>query len=102
MRIEATWFLVIGSLLIGVGLARGFIARLPLTGAMVYLIAGFILGPAGVSLLNLDLHRHAHVLRILTETGLVISLFAIGLFLRVPLTDPGSGCYRCAWRGRRC
>jgi NhaP-type Na+/H+ or K+/H+ antiporter len=40
-----------------------------------------------VGLLNLDLHRDAHVLRILTETGLVISLFAIGLFLRVPLTD---------------
>jgi NhaP-type Na+/H+ or K+/H+ antiporter len=87
VRIEATWFLVIGSLLIGVGLARGFIARLPLTGAIVYLVAGFILGPAGVGLLNLDLHRDAHVLRILTETGLVISLFAIGLFLRVPLTD---------------
>lgn len=87
MRIEATWFLVIGSLLIGVGLARGFIARLPLTGAIVYLVAGFILGPAGVGLLNLDLHRDAHVLRILTETGLVISLFATGLFLRVPLTD---------------
>jgi|SRR5580698_782739 len=85
--IEATWFLVIGSLLIGVGLARGFIARLPLTGAMIYLAAGFILGPAGVGLLNLDLHRDAHVLRVLTETGLMISLFAIGLFLRVPLND---------------
>jgi sodium/hydrogen antiporter len=87
VRIEATWFLVIGSLLIGVGLARGFIARLPLTGAMIYLAAGFILGPAGAGLLNLDLHRDAHVLRLATETGLMISLFAIGLFLRIPLGD---------------
>lgn len=87
VRIEASWFLVIGSLLIGVGLARGFIARLPLTGAMIYLAAGFILGPAGAGLLNLDLHRDAHVLRLATETGLMISLFAIGLFLRIPLND---------------
>jgi hypothetical protein len=32
---EAFWFLVIGGLLVLMAIARGLIARLPLTGAMV-------------------------------------------------------------------
>lgn len=84
---EAFWFLVIGGLLVLMAVARGLIARLPLTGAMVYLFAGFALGPAGVDMLNPDIEGNLRLLRILTETGLVISLFAIGMYLRVPLSD---------------
>ncbi|GJH17566.1 hypothetical protein CBA19CS22_13510 [Caballeronia novacaledonica] len=67
--------------------ARGLIARLPLTGAMVYLFANLPLGPAGVGVLIPDIEGDLRPLRKLTETGLVIALFAIGMYLRVPLSD---------------
>jgi NhaP-type Na+/H+ or K+/H+ antiporter len=87
MPIEATWFVLIGILLISMALAHGVISYLPMTGAMVYLVVGFVLGPAVTGLLTPELHGKGHVVRLITETGLVISLFAIGLHLRVPLAD---------------
>jgi sodium/hydrogen antiporter len=87
MTIEATWYLIIGGLLIAMALARKLIAHLPMTGAMIYLAVGFVLGPAGTGLLTFDVTSGAGVLRIITEAGLVISLFAIGMHLRVPLLD---------------
>jgi NhaP-type Na+/H+ or K+/H+ antiporter len=87
MTVEATWYLIIGGLLIAMALARKLIAHLPMTGAMVYLAVGFGLGPAGIGLLSPDLAHGAQMLRLVTETGLVISLFAIGMHLRVPLRD---------------
>lgn len=85
--IEAIWFLLVGGLLILMALAKSFISNLPMSGAMVYLVVGFFIGPAGLGLIELDLHRDEHILRLLAETGLVISLFAIGMHLRVPLMD---------------
>jgi NhaP-type Na+/H+ or K+/H+ antiporter len=88
MTVEATWYLIIGGLLIAMALARKLIAHLPMTGAMVYLAVGFALGPAGAGLLTPDLGSGAQMLRLITEAGLVISLFAIGMHLRVSLRDP--------------
>src|ERR1700742_878450 len=87
MPIEATWFVLIGVLLIFMAVARGVISSLPMTGAMVYLVVGFILGPAVTGLLTPDIDSQQQVARVVTEAGLVVSLFAIGLHLRVPLTD---------------
>jgi NhaP-type Na+/H+ or K+/H+ antiporter len=87
MPIEATWFVLIGVLLIFMALARGVISSLPMTGAMVYLVVGFILGPAVTGLLTPDIDGKQQVVRLVTEAGLVVSLFAIGLHLRVPLTS---------------
>ncbi|MDR5835934.1 cation:proton antiporter [Caballeronia sp. LZ034LL] len=87
MIIEAVWFIVVGALLILMAVMRGVIARLPMTGAMVYLLAGFALGTAGVGLLEPDIEGNLRLLRVLTEAGLVISLFAIGMHLRVPLSS---------------
>jgi NhaP-type Na+/H+ or K+/H+ antiporter len=84
---EAIWYVLVGVLLITMAVARSVIARLPMTGAMVYLVVGFAIGPAGFGLLEVNIHDHAHVLRLITETGLIISLFAIGLHLRAPLED---------------
>ncbi len=85
---EATWFLIIGGLLIVMALARKLIAHLPMSGAIVYLIVGFVLGPAVTGMLTPDLDDGVHLLRLVTEAGLVISLFAIGMHLRVPLRNP--------------
>jgi NhaP-type Na+/H+ or K+/H+ antiporter len=82
---EAIWYVLVGVLLIAMALGRSVIARLPMTGAMIYLAVGFIIGPAGFGLLDVNIHDDVHVLRLITETGLIVSLFAIGLHLRAPL-----------------
>jgi NhaP-type Na+/H+ or K+/H+ antiporter len=84
---EAVWFLLIGTLLTFMALARGPIQRLPLTGAMIYLVVGVLVGPAVTGLVKGDLARDPGLVRTLAEVGLVISLFAIGMHLRVPLHD---------------
>ncbi|WP_321839891.1 cation:proton antiporter domain-containing protein [Paraburkholderia bannensis] len=85
---EALWFLVIGVLLMFVALARGPIARLPLTGAMIYLVAGVLVGPGMLGLVRTDLAQSVRTLTIVAEAGLVVSLFSVGMHLRVPLRDP--------------
>ncbi|ANN78108.1 cation:proton antiporter [Bordetella flabilis] len=85
MMIEGIWYVLVGILLIAMAVARNVIARLPMTGAMIYLVVGFVIGPAGFGLLDVDIYDDAHVLRLITECGLIISLFAIGLHLRAPL-----------------
>nr|WP_322102867.1 cation:proton antiporter [Paraburkholderia sp. J41] len=68
-------------------LASGSIARLPLTGAMIYLAVGAIVGPACLGLVRVDLAGHAWPLSVIAEAGLVISLFSVGMHLRVKLRD---------------
>lgn len=87
MTIEAAWFLVIGALLAFIAIARGPIERLPLTGAMIYLALGVALGPAGFGLVSEDLVDHPRLLGILAEIGLVVSLFSIGMHMRVRLRN---------------
>ena len=54
------WFVVAGSLLIGMALAGSVLKRLPLTAAMFYLTAGALLGPWGAGLLQMDALDSAH------------------------------------------
>lgn len=83
---ETIWFLIVGGMFVGMGVASSLLKRLPLTGAMLYLAAGFALGPSGIDLLALDLVKQAPLLRLLTEVALLASLFAIGLRLRAPIS----------------
>ena len=87
MTEEALWFLVVGVLLMFVALARGPIARLPLTGAMIYLAVGVVVGPGCLGLVHADLAQNVRTLSVIAEAGLVISLFSVGMHLRVPLRD---------------
>lgn len=82
------WYLIVGGLLIFIGVAATTLKRLPLSAAMLYLGIGYALGPSGLGLLQLDLARDAHILRPVTEVALLVSLFAIGLRLRLPLVAP--------------
>jgi sodium/hydrogen antiporter len=84
---ETLWFLIVGAVLVFMGIAATTFRRLPISAAMFYLAIGYALGPAGVNLLRLDLAGDAHLLRIVTEIALLVSLFAIGLRLRVPVFD---------------
>ena len=84
---ETIWFLVVGGVLILMGLANSTFKQLPISTAMVYLAIGFGLGPFGIGLLKIDLLGDATLLRRITEVAMLVSLFAIGLRLRVPPTD---------------
>ncbi|EJO59682.1 cation:proton antiporter [Burkholderia multivorans] len=85
---ETIGCLIFGALLIFMGLIGSSLKRLPLSAAMVYLGIGFLVGPAGTGFLSLKLPDDVTNLRIAAEIGLLISLFAIGLRLRVPPADP--------------
>ncbi len=79
--------LIIGALMIAKTLAGSYIARLPLSAAMVYLAVGVAIGPWGFGLLRLDAIDDVILLERLTETAVLISLFTAGMKLDLPLHD---------------
>jgi NhaP-type Na+/H+ or K+/H+ antiporter len=54
---------------------------------MVYLALGWLLGPDALGVMRPDPLRHAGELERLAEVALLISLFAVGMRLEVPLRD---------------
>lgn len=82
-------FMVVGALLIAITLGNSFIARLPLSASMLYLLVGVGLGPVGWGLVVLDPFELDTVLvERLTEIAVLISLFTAGLKLDLPLRHP--------------
>lgn len=69
------------------GLMESVLRRLPLSPAMFYLPVGYALGSSGIRLIEIDPVQNAQTLTVITEIALLISLFTVGLKLRVPLTD---------------
>jgi NhaP-type Na+/H+ or K+/H+ antiporter len=84
---ETLWFLIVGAVLVFIGVAATTLQRLPVSAAMFYLAIGYALGPRGLDLLRLDIVADAHLLRIITEVALLVSLFAIGLRLRLGMLE---------------
>ena len=83
----AEWSLFVGVLLVTMVLAGTLLGRLPLSSAMVYLGLGWMLSPDVMNVLRPDPLLHAGVLEHIAEVGLLISLFAVGMQLGVPLRD---------------
>ena len=81
------WSLFVGILLITMVLAGTLLARLPMSSAMIYLAAGFALGPAGLAVITPDPTRFAPALELAAEVAVLISLFSVGLRMGVPLRD---------------
>lgn len=79
--------LVIGLLLLGVTLGSGWISRLPLSFALIYLAVGIFLGPYGLGLIDLRRYEvfNAEFLERLTEFVVIISVFSCGLKIVRPL-----------------
>ena len=74
---------VIGFLLLAVTLGSGWISRLPLSFALIYLIVGILLGPYGTNLIQLQ--PNAQFLERLTEFVVIVSVFNCGLKMNRPL-----------------
>ena len=79
--------IVVGVLLIAMTMGGSFIARLPLSAAMLYLAVGYGIGPAALGLVTLHPLRDAALLERLTEIAVLISLFTVGFKLELPLSD---------------
>ena len=79
--------IILGLLLIVMTLGGSFIARLPLSAAMLYLGVGVAISPLGLALVQLDALQNVVLLERLTEVALLISLFTAGMKLELPLTD---------------
>lgn len=81
------WAVVIGALLILMALSSTLLKRLPLSTAMLYLFAGIVLGPIGWELMSPDPFLFSASIERMTEIALLISLFAAGLKLGLPLSN---------------
>ncbi len=75
--------LVIGLLLLTITLGSGWISRLPLSYAIIYLVVGIVLGPYGVHLIQL--RPDAEFLERVTEMVVIVSVFGCGLKMNRPL-----------------
>ena len=75
--------LVIGLLLLAVTLGSGWIARLPLSYALIYLIVGVLLGSYGFGLIKI--RPETQFLERMTEFVVIVSVFGCGLKINRPL-----------------
>lgn len=77
-----TWFLLIGGLLVGMAFSSRLVQRLPLSPAMLYLLAGFLIGPGGAGLLTVDIVGDSNIITLAAEIAVLVTLFAVGLRLQ--------------------
>ena len=83
----AIWALIAGAIFTVMALSGTLLKRLPLSTSMLYLLAGFVLGPAGLEMLDPSPEADHAILEIIVEVALLISLFAVGLKLTLPLSE---------------
>lgn len=81
------WTLIVGALLIGMALSGTVLKRLPVSSALLYLGIGYGLGPAGLALMSPDPLGYPILLERMAEIAVLISLFAVGLKLELPLAN---------------
>lgn len=82
---NAGWFLLVGGLLLAMGLTAPSLKRLPITSAMIYLLVGMLIGPMGLGLFHFNPLQESALLEVLTEGAVLISLFAAGVKMPVPV-----------------
>lgn len=82
----ATWFILIGLLLLIVGFTFSYLRNVPITSAIVYLVAGCIVGPMGLGLFHFNPLEQSGLLEVLTEVAVLISLYCAGLKMPRPVT----------------
>ncbi len=85
--IVATWFLVIGAVLLFMALTAAHIRSMPISTAIVYLLVGIVLGPMVADQFHFNPIEESPFLEILTEVAVLVSLFAAGLKLAAPVGD---------------
>jgi NhaP-type Na+/H+ or K+/H+ antiporter len=81
----ANWCLFLGLLLLIMSISDSLLKTIPFSSAAIYMILGVVAGPHGLQLIDLSMSfsDDAHLLEVLTEIVVLISLFAVGLKLPV-------------------
>jgi NhaP-type Na+/H+ or K+/H+ antiporter len=82
----ASWFVLFGILMLSMGFLRVVLNRLPITSSMFYLAVGILVGPTGFALFHFNPLEQSEFLEILTECAVLISLFAAGVKMPVPVS----------------
>ena len=82
------WMALAAAVLLTVALTSAYIRHMPVTTSALYLALGFVIGPAGFSLIGVDFVGNRVVFEHLTEIAVIVSLFVGGLKLRLPIGDP--------------
>ena len=82
------WLLLAGALVLVMGLAHPWVKRAPFTPAMLYLAVGVALGPWGFGVAQIDPAASAGWLHHGAEIAVIISLFTVGLKLRLRPWNP--------------
>ncbi|MEO7727822.1 MAG: cation:proton antiporter [Burkholderiales bacterium] len=83
-----TWFLLAGALLILMALLGSAMDKLPLSPGLIYLLIGVALGPGGFGVIAVDPLHNVGEFRFICEVVVLVSLFTVGLKLRVSWSDP--------------
>jgi NhaP-type Na+/H+ or K+/H+ antiporter len=83
----AAWFLFAGGILVLLALSSTLIDRAPASPAMIYLALGMVVGPLGVDAIRLDIADDAHVIELLAELAVLISVFNAGLKMATSVDD---------------
>lgn len=83
MDVYIVGLLLIGLLLLAVTWCSEWIARLPLSYALIYLVIGVALGPYGIKLIQIQ--PDTRFLERFTELVVIVSLFSCGLKMNRPL-----------------
>lgn len=78
------WYVIAGLVLVVMGLSSSFLHRLPLTTSVIYLAAGLLLG---LTIFPINPIEDSTPLHHLAEFAVVVSLFTVGLKLRIEWTD---------------
>lgn len=74
-----------------------YLRELPVTSAGIYLVLGLAVSPAGLNLIDFDFIRQSVVIEHLTEIAVIISLFVVGVKLRLPFSHAAwSAAFRLA------
>lgn len=83
---NAQWFLLVGGLLLAMGLTSSVLKRLPVTSAIIYLAVGVLVGPTVLHLFHFNPLKESALLEVLTEAAALISLYAAGVKMPVPVS----------------
>lgn len=85
---SAKYFILVGGLLLLMAIGPGLLKKLPITSSVVYLLFGILLGSHGLNVIDLHQLEHSKLIEVISEVTVIISLFTVGLKLRLPLLDP--------------
>ena len=81
------WYIFIGILLVSVSACGPLLANNWFAPVHLQLLGGIVVGPWCLGLLELNLLTHSEVLEVASEIAVIISLYAAGIKMRIPLAS---------------